>query len=193
MKAALRGSYIEFVIFAGDNELYPMWFAEEIYDSTFTDESRFTFWVCRGERRPDYYEKQLIEEYSVILKKPTGELHVTSYEAFTELYSTFVYCEFLHCGIAALRDDCIEYVDIIGGRLPDKYPDWFYEYYTESVNFSQEGETILINNYGQDQVSVTKRCVFLRNKLGEIRGMDYDIFLKYYDPSPQQEENFYER
>jgi hypothetical protein len=34
-------------------------------------------------------------------------------------------------------------------------------------------------------VEITEHCVFLRNKFGEILGMTYDEFLKYYDDDPQ--------
>src|SRR5437763_13558696 len=111
MRVALRGSYVEFVIFMGVTEKYPLWFEEELYECTYTDESRFTFWVPFNERNPDYYEKQLIEDYSVFLRKPNGEVHVTDYDIFTELYITFRYDAFTNSGRAALHEHCIEYVE----------------------------------------------------------------------------------
>lgn len=202
MRAALRGSYLEFVIFNGTTEAYPEWFAYELYECSFTDESRFTFWVPDGERRPDYYEKQLVEDYSVFLRKPTGEVHLTSYETFEEMYHIFRYDDFTNSGIAAFREDIIEYVECQGGTLLQEYPDWFYEYYTEAVNLP-DGETVYIHNaHDHDtstdsirspylsvnergEVSVDDRSVFLRNRFGAIRAMYYKDFIKYYDPDPE--------
>jgi hypothetical protein len=201
MRVALRGSYIEFVIFTGVTERYPSWFNKILYDDIIVDENRYTFWVPVDERMPDYYEKQLIEEYSVFLRKPNGEVHLTDYDVFTDMYINFKFNAFTNSGIAAFEQDCIEYVECKAGVIPAGYPVWFYEYFTEAINFPQDGETIyfydetehalkatrgsLIATAGAGQASVTKHCIFLRNKHGEIRGMDYKDFLKYYDPDPK--------
>lgn len=199
MKAALRGSYIEFVIYNGVTEKYPQWFEEVIYDCTYTDECRYTFWVDPDERRPDYYDKLLVEDYSVILRKADGTLHVTDYDVFKEMYVSFRYDSFTNSGIAAFYEDVIEYVECHGGQLSRNYPLWFYEFFTEAVNLPQ-GETIFFHdcNLGNGnvrgpflevtddgQVSVDTHSVFLRNKFGEIRGMLYEDFLVYYDDNPQ--------
>jgi hypothetical protein len=200
MRVALRGSYIEYVIFAGVTEKYPPWFEEEMYDTISLDESRYTFWLHKDERNMDYYEKQLVEDYSVFLRKPNGEVHVTDWDVFSDLYMAFTYNEFNHSGIAALRDDCIEYVEASAGVLPIGYPIWFYEYFTEALNFPQDEETVYFFDETEKalkasrgpmfataggEVTVKQHSVFLRNKFGEIRVMTYRDFLKYYDPDPQ--------
>lgn len=182
MKAALRDSYIEFVTFMGITEKYPLWFEKELCDTIYMDEHRYTFWVPKEERKIDYYEKTLVEDYSVFLKKPNGDIFVTDYDIFSDLYTSFRYDAFTNSGIAAFNEDCIEYVECTGGLLTREYPVWFYEYFTEAVHFPQEQESILIFEDGE--VSVNTHCVFLRNKFGEIKGMLYDEFLKYYDPNP---------
>lgn len=200
MKAALRGSYIEFVHFMGVTEKYPLWFERELDENIYTDESRYTFYKPFEERTPDYYEKQLVEDYSVFLRKSDGNVHITDYDAFSSLFQVFLYDSFYSCGIAALYEDCIEYVECKPGILLPGYPDWFYEHFTEAINFPKDNETIylydtethcltatrgsLIVTAG-GEASVTDHCVFLRNKFGEIRGMKYDDFLKYYDPDPE--------
>jgi len=200
MRAALRDGYVEFVIFNGVTEKYPLWFEKELDECTYTDESRFTFWVAADERKPDYYEKQLIEDYSVFLRKPNGEVHVTDYDVFQELYITFRYDAFINSGIAAFEDDCIDYVECRGGVLSKEYPLWFYEFFTEAVNLPQ-GETVYFHDANMvnpgngrgpflevtddGQVSVDTHSVFLRNKFGEIRGMLYDDFIKWYDDNPK--------
>lgn len=201
MRAALHDSYVEFVIFMGITEKYPLWFEKELDECAYTDESRFTFWVHKEERRPDYYEKKLIEEYSVILRKSNGDIHITEYDVFQDLYVTFRYDGFTNSGIAGYEEDCIEYVECTGGMLSMAYPDWFYEYFTEVVNMPNS-ETIFFNNAHNGNepdgrpflkvdkfggVSVDQHCVFLRNKLGEIRGMLFEDFEKYYDYNPENE------
>jgi hypothetical protein len=200
MKAALRGSYVEFVTFMGVTERYPPWFAEEIYDKVLINESNYAFWVYEHERTMDWYEKQLIEDYSVILRKPNGEFFVTDWDVFQDLYETFKYNVFTNSGIAALQEDCIDYVECQGGALSDGYPAWFYEYFTEALNYPEDEKTFFFFDSEKKElkasrecievtaggdVTVTEHCVFLHNKYGEIRGMRYDDFLKYYDPDPQ--------
>lgn len=183
MKAALRDTYLEFVIFAGMTEKYPLWFEKEMEYCVYQDSDRYTFWVPIDERTPDYHDKQLVEDYSVFLRKSNGEVFVTDYDVFIDLYETFKYSTFTNSGLAAFNEDCIEYVECKGGVLTAAYPTWFYEYFTEAINFPTEEETILVNN--NDEISVTTHCVFLRNRLGEIKGVKYDEFLKYYDPDPK--------
>lgn len=199
MNVALRGSYVEYVIFAGVTEKYPLWFEEEMYDTVSLDESRYTFWVHRDERNMAYYEKQLVEDYSVFLRKPDGEVHVTDWDVFSELYLAFTYSEFTHSGIAALRDDTIEYVEAQAGSLPLGYPEWFYEHFTEAFNYPQDEKTFFFFDTNKHalkasrdsmeitaggDVTIREHCVFLRNKFGEIRGMTYNQFLRHYDPEP---------
>lgn len=202
MKAALRGSYVEFVIYNGVTERYPEWFANELYECTHTDESRFTFYVFQGERRPDYHEKQLIEDHSVFLRKPNGEVHLTDYDVFKSLYHVYIYDGFTNSGIAALKEDSIDYVECVGGVLLKEYPAWFYEFYTEAVNLPG-GETVYIHDahdhdtsYGKfrgpylsvsenGEISIDSHSVFLRNRFGEIRAMYYHDFKRFYDPDPE--------
>lgn len=202
MRAALHDSYVEFVIFMGMTEKYPLWFEKELDKCAYTDESRFTFWVSKDERRPDYYEKKLIEEYSVFLRKSNGEIHITDYDVFQNLYVTFRLDWFTNSGLAAFEEDCIEYVECTGGMLSVAFPDWFYEYFTEAINLPDDetmfipdsnvnrisidgGPFLEIDEYGG--VSVDNHCVFLRNKFGEIRGMLFSEFEKHYDYDPEQE------
>lgn len=187
MKAALRDSYLEYVYFTGVTERYPSWFAEELYYGGYMNENKYTFYVPLHQRSPDYYEKTLIEDYTVFLRKCDGSLHVTDYDTFKGLYTEFTYNRFYNCGIAAFDEDCIEYVECYPGVLPAGYPEWFYEYFTEAIILPQECEGFMLFS-NDNTVEVTDHCVFLLNKYGEIRGMYYDEFLKYYDPDPKEDE-----
>lgn len=200
MRAALRDSYVEFVLFMGMTERYPLWFEKEMEYTIYQDADRYTFWVPIGERRSDYYEKTLVEDYSVFLRKPNGEVFVTDYDVFQGMYTSFKYDAFTNSGIAAFDEDCIEYVECQAGVLSAGYPVWFYEYFTEAINFPQDEETIYFYDEEKHcltasrgsllvpiggEASVTTHCVFLHNKFGEIRGMAYNDFIKHYDPDPQ--------
>lgn len=204
MLAALRGSYVDYVNYMGLTEKYPVWFHRDVLDDIYMDESRYTFWIPESERPVDYYEKELVEQFSVFLRKPGGEIFCTTTDAFEELYTVFKYDAFENSGVAAFSEDVIKYVECYPGRLSKRYPDWFYEYFTESIHFPDQEESIfiyeldttnppvqsrdidIIEPLDQDicQVSVDEHCVFLCNHLGEIRHMLYSNFIKYYTPGP---------
>lgn len=204
-KVALRGTYVEFVHYMGIHERYPDWFSEELYGNIFQDDSRYTFWVNEWNRTPDYHEKQLVDDFSVFIRKPGGEVHLTDWDAFSDLFTIFRNDTFTNSGLAALNEDCIDYVECQGGELLMNYPEWFEDYFKEAVNFPGD-ETIYFYNKSVDpftdpitvrihndtvmlsidgDVSVESRCVFLRNKFGEIRGMGYEAFVRFYDPYPE--------
>lgn len=183
MRAALRDSYVEVVFYMGVNERYPFWFSEVLYNQVISDEDRYTFYTPREERGYDYYEKKLVEDYSVFLRRSDGEIHVTDYDVFESLYHLFKYDNFENSGIAALKDDSIEYVECHGGAVLSGYPDWFYEYFTEALNNPTYEETILISEENGD-VTINEHCVFLRNRFGEIKSMSYRDFVRYYDDDP---------
>lgn len=192
MKAALKGSYVDFVIFMGESERYPSWFQKELDKCTYTDESKYTFWVHSEERRPDYYEKKLIEDYSVIIRNSKGLLHITDYDVFQNLYITFRYDGFTNSGLAAFEEDTIEYVECKPGVIDCKYPDWFYDYYTESVTLPLDFQGYLLYSDGSsDDIEVVEHCVILRNRSGDIMDMLYSDFKKYYDDSPSHDRDIF--
>lgn len=185
MRAALRGTYTEYAHFNSISDRYPDWLVDELYDSIFSNESSYSFWSPEGDREVEYYDKTLIADYSVFLRNSSGHIHVTTYDAFIELYDIFTYDSFTNSGLVALKEDSIEFVECKAGVIPAGYPSWFYEYFTEAVNFPQEPETIFIND--RFDISVDDRCIFLRNKFGEVRYMEYESFIKQYDPDPNGE------
>lgn len=182
MYAALRGSCVKYTIYMGMMESYPEWFQEEIADRILMDESHYTVWVSPPERKTDYYEKDLIETYSVVLRKCDGTHHITDWDTFVSLYQQFTYEQSINGGIAAFKEDVIEYVEVVGGAVVDNYPEWFYAYFTESLNNPKDNETYLFNIDGYGHMIVKDRCVVLRNRFNEIRQMTYEKFLKHYDP-----------
>lgn len=201
MRTALRGSYVDVVFFMGIHEKYPLWFQEELHNNIFMDDHRYTFYVHHEERSVNYYEKTLVEDYTVFLRKPTGEIHVTDYDTFVDLYYVFRNDEFTNSALAALHTDTIEYVECNGGELTYGYPEWFEQFFTESLTTPDYSETIFMYQNNEETIqiclnedtvlvringdtSVTSRCVFLCNRFGEIRGMGWQEFLKYYDPDP---------
>lgn len=182
MYAALRGCCVKYVIYMGMMESYPDWFLEEIANRVIQDESRYCFWTSPPERLTDYYDKELIETHSIVLRKDDGTTHIAERETFDSMYQVFSYDQSVNGGVAAFKHDVIEYVEVIGGAVVDRYPEWFYAYFTESLNNPQDNETYLFNIDGYGHMVVKDRCVVLRNRFGEIRQMTYVDFLKYYDP-----------
>lgn len=206
MIAAFHDSYVDYVLYMGMTEEYPQWFKDEVLEAIYMDCHRYTFYVPLEERTSDYYEKTLVEDYSVFLRKNDGEIFCTSYDAFRELYDIFKYDGFTNSGVAAFSEDCITYVECQPGVLSAEYPDWFYEFFTEAIHFPPDNESIFIFDLDSTnppisssdresniissldasagQVAIDHHCVFLRNYLGEIRHMRYETFLKHYNPGP---------
>lgn len=183
MLAGLRDSYVDVIFYMGVNEIYPFWFTEILYSCILVDEDRYTFYIPREERGYDYYEKKLVEDYSVFLRKADGSIHVTDYDTFEELYNLFKYDKFENSGLASLKSDCIEYIVCHGGQILSGYPEWFYEYFTEALHNPNAEESVFISEKNGD-VTITEHCVFLRNRFGEIRVMAWKDFTEYYDPDP---------
>ena len=197
MRAVLHGGYVDYVIYTGLTERYPKWFRKEVLDEIYMDSHRYTFWAPKEERPFDYYEMTLVEDYSVFLRKSDGSIFCTSYDVFTQLYTVFLYEDYMNHGVAAFTEDCIEYVECQPGILSAEYPDWFYEFFTEVANLPME-QTVLMYDTSQslyaqaggyviklyDAVIVDTHCVFLQNQFGEVRHMEYGDFIKHYNPGP---------
>ena len=217
MLAVLHGGTVEYVIYMGMSEKYPKWFKREVLDDISMDAHRYTTWLPREERPWDYYEKTLVENFSVFIKKENGDLHCTDYDIFTKLYKTLSYFSFTNSGTAAYKEDCIDCVILEPGVLCEEYPNWFYEFFTESVTFPNEDESILVYDLwsyggckeplngvikfqtknedknhiltdGLGYISIYEKSVFLKNKFGEIRHMDYVDFIRHYDLGPDDEQ-----
>lgn len=184
MRAALRNSYVEVVFFMGVNERYPYWFMEELYNRIVSDDYNYTFYAHYNERTHDYHEKQLIGDDTVFIRKPNGELHITTYNSLSQLYREFTYDAFTNSGIWAFNDDVVEYVECLGGEVLSEYPNWFYEYFTEAVNYP-DGEITIFLESEDGELTITDHCCVLRNKYGEIRVMGWTDFIKFYDPEPE--------
>ena len=177
--AALREGVVSYVIYEGENEQYPRWFREEVLDGILVDESRYTRYIPRPERCVDYYDKTVVEHDTVFLRKPkSGDIHCTTYETFEDLYIPMDVNPRTNSGVAAFREDAIEVVECHGG-LPEAYPLWFYNFFSDGRVIKDSEETILF--YGDDrEISITGLSYFLRNKEGKIAHMDHETFNRYY-------------
>lgn len=176
--AALKEGVVDYVIFAGDHEQYPRWFREEVLDGILVDENRYTRYIPRPERSVDYYDKTLVENDTVFLRKPTLEVHCVSYDIFEELYIPLESNPRTNSGMAAFREDTIEVVECHGG-VPMSYPGWFYDYFSDGIVIQGTDQTILF--YGEErEITVEGHCYFLRNRMGQIAHMDHETFSKYF-------------
>lgn len=180
MIASLKEGVVEYVLFVGvDSGDYPPWFLREIRNGIYVDESLYTRYIPESERFYDYYDKTVVEDYSVFLRKPDGSVFCTNYDTFTELYSILENVPRTNSGIAAFKEDCIEIVECVNGRLPEAYPEWFFNYFSGGVTMQSHEETILF--YGDDgEIQLSSHCVFLRNREGSIAYMDYRQFEAQY-------------
>lgn len=204
--AARHEAYVDYVLYDGQIAKYPDWFYEEVLDDIVMDASRYTRWIPREQRAPDYHDKTVVERDSVFLRKHDGRIHMTDYATFQQLYYVFYHNDFLNHGVAAFEEDTIEYVECKPGALPFESPDWFYEYFTEAVNLPDE-ETILWNESfnvktktegliwsgfmdGTDEgeIVVDHHCVFLRNFAGSIMYLPWEYFIQDFNPGPKEQE-----
>ena len=205
MIAALYEGVVEFVLYMGMTENYPGWFTREVLDDIFMDSERYTFWVPEGERQVYYYEQILVEDYCVFIRKTDGDITCISYDVFQDMYTQLEYNVHSYSGVASFLEDTTSYVECVPGVLSEEYPDWFYEYFTESIHIPCEESIFIFDldttdppitsttvnlqiseplNGTMGQVSVDHHCVFLRNHLGEIMHMPYETFTKYYTSGP---------
>ena len=177
--ASLKEGVVDYVIFAGEDEQYPAWFKREVLDGILVDENRYTRYIPRPERNMDYYDKTIVDNDTVFLRKPnSSDVHCTSYETFEGLYVSLESNPRTNSGVAAFREDSIEIVECFGG-LPSAYPSWFYDYFSDGIVINDYDETILF--YGDDrEISIIGHCYFLKNQRGQIAFMDHETFDKYY-------------
>lgn len=176
--ATLKEGVVDYVIFSGMDESYPGWFTRELDRGLYEDESRYIRYLPPAERNVDYYDKTIIEDYSVFLRKDNGDVHCTSYDTFESLYLVLEHNSRTNSGVAGFREDCIEIVECHGG-VPGAYPSWFFDYFKDGITIESEEETILFyDDIGE--ISLTGYSVFLRNKYNEIAHMDGETFDKFY-------------
>lgn len=176
--AALKEGVVDYVIFSGEFEQYPRWFIEEVIDGILVDENRYTRYIPKPNRTVDYYDKTMVEHDSVFLLKEDGDIHCTTYDTFEELYIPLENNPRTNSGVAAFREDTIEIVECHGG-LPEAYPSWFYDFFSEGIVIKDLNETILFYG-GEREISIKGHSYFLRNKQGQVAHMEPDTFDKYY-------------
>lgn len=115
----------------------------------------------------DYYN-------SVFIEKDTGEARVVNVKIFEELYRR------LDAFTAAFRSDCIEYVwnDPIA-ELFD-HPEWYIQLVEDGIIRDDCGMDLFYPDDGTE-IHMNPGSVILRNHEGNVRYMEYDDFVKYYD------------
>lgn len=166
----------------GIHENYPHWFKEVLYNQISFDGTNL-IWVDIRNPHSGYRHVVLYEDVSVFIRNKKGDIFVTDYTIFNTLYEEFKWDRFENSGLAALREDCIDFVECIGGGVIGEYPDWFYEFFTEYIVFPSDSTSIFIKGL-DGEFTVTHHMVFLRNRFGEIMTLGYDEFIKIYDPNP---------
>ena len=81
---------------------------------------------------------------------------------------------------AALKGDCIEYAS--NDPMIDLFdqPEWYIDACADLIIYENCGQTYMQDDY-HGEVVMSPNSVVLRNFKGELRYMEWDEFLKYYD------------
>lgn len=115
----------------------------------------------------DYYN-------SVFIEKEDGSARVIPNEVFDELYLR------INPLVAALKEDCIEYV-VNDPTMDVMYqPEWYIETVEDGYIYEECGSEFFIDTDG-NTYAVAPGSVIMRNLYGELRYMEMDEFTKYFD------------
>lgn len=111
----------------------------------------------------------------VMIQKNNYEFTVITQEIFHQLYYE------LDDSKAALKGDCIEYCTYHPNKPLIYYPDWFGKAMEDGwiVN-DYPGDLVFLEETGE--VAMSPGSVILRNIMGDLKYMERDDFVKYYEP-----------
>ena len=117
----------------------------------------------------DYYN-------CMVLETNDGRIISVSKRTFDYLYYK------LDSFTAALKDDCIEY-EPNDPMIPDsERPAWYIDAELNGDIYDMCGALMFRVNYDTgDAIEMNMRSVVLRNYLGDLRYMEWEDFIKYYD------------
>lgn len=117
-----------------------------------------------------------MENSLVLLMKERYNYFVTRLEVFENLYIE------LDESRAALKEDCIEYVIYSRHKPLYMYPNWYVEACVDGFIFDDGhgyGGHMFYEESGE--IAMSEGCYILRNFKGELKYMEYEDFIKYYE------------
>lgn len=119
---------------------------------------------------------ELSDGWEYLLLKDNYRYMTVSAETFNSLF------ERLTDTLAALREDCIEYVIYSPYTPLLAYPKWYIDEHHDfggSLYEHSFGTTYFYEESGE--LLMSPGSVVLRNKLGDVRYMERETFFKYYE------------
>lgn len=174
MYAALKSRASAYIIFQGGSSgAYPRWFSESIEQHTYLNE--YGYHVAELPYRRYvvkdggllYWDDLLVEGYDIFIRNHQGSIRRIDMDILEESY------EVIADGTIAYRDDCVEYV-IFYKEMPDRiYPEWFVNFYVETLKEKVENDPSF------------PEAVVVLYKVGGGRNLNYqildvDLFQKNY-------------
>lgn len=114
-----------------------------------------------------------VSSSEVMIMKKDYAFIVTSKKTFKELYHE------LDDRRAALKSDCIEYAVCQKDKPIECYPKWFLDAMEDGWIVNEYGTFTFLDHTGEFSMSPTS--VILRNFMGDLKYMEPEDFIKYYD------------
>lgn len=110
----------------------------------------------------------------VLIMRDNYKHTMTSIENFNYLYYE------LNDTVAALKEDCIEYVIHYPHKPLSSYPDWYISAYDNALIFEESADQFIFYDERGD-LAMSTGSVVLRNFMGDLKYMEMDDFKRYYD------------
>lgn len=110
---------------------------------------------------------------TVWIETNDGREEIITVSTFEHLYYR------LSMDVAALKDDCIDFVVFHPNRQICEYPDWFSEALRDGWITNECDRFYYLDHLGEHLIH--SNDVVLRNYLGQITCKESEEFIKYYD------------
>lgn len=178
MFAALKGTIIEAVLYGTQDDVYPKWLREEVIDELFEDSTGELQYRLTDETDDDFKWFTFEPYETVILRNKYKDIYTTLLERFEKLYNE------IGPGLAALKEDCVEYYILTKDTNLKDIPKWI------KSRIDDDGVLYMDNDlkwwdssypYGDFKHSVQIPCMFIRNTKGEIRQITVGEFERCFD------------
>lgn len=111
---------------------------------------------------------------SVVIETSDGRVAVIKQETFDALYVR------LNDFLAALKEDCIEYVVYEYNKCMFAYPEWYADAVYDGLLFEDECTPLILYSESGD-IAIAPGSMILRNFKGDLQHLEAYQFYKYYD------------
>lgn len=179
--AAVKNNTIGAVIYTGvPLERYPKWFREDVLMGLRYDTFGQAHYMLTDETDDVQESIALIPYKSVFLRNKHGDIRCVDFEIYKREYFDMGLYAAVH------KSDCIEYFlwdSTI--KMMTGLPEWVVEMvHFDEIHPEYGGWTFY--DYENGEIAMSQMCYLVRNKFGEIRYMEPEVFDKYFDkPFPE--------